>query len=208
MKYTHNTVAQFIPIIVIFMLLSYFRELVTFTNTILGKLLAIIIIMFYASMDKFVGLFVCALVIFYYQTDVYENMLNMDTVDTLDIEDSVDIGDTLDNDPVDDYVYLSNEEKEEKLKKEGMIDYVDLYSNDFDKDILFSNEKIQGQFKKEHCDKGKFMNKDLEVKNYEMTEHIFPEIKFRRGFCNPCLKDCDFSIIEQKLNAEEKFRNQ
>jgi len=207
MKYTHNTVAQFIPIIIIFTLLSYFRELVTFTNTILGKLLAIIIIIFYTCIDKYVGLFICALVILYYQTDIYENMLNMDTLDTVDTVEPVN-NLNLDNDHVDDYVYLSNEEKEEKRKKEGMLNYVDLYSNDFDKDILISNDKMQGQFKKEHCDNGKLMKKDLEVKNYEMTEHIFPEIKFRRGFCNPCLKNCDFSIIEQKLNTEEKFRNQ
>jgi hypothetical protein len=49
------------------------------------------------------------------------------------------------------------------------------------------------------------MNKDVNVK-YEMTEHVFPEVRFRRGFCNPCLKDCDFSIIEQKLATEDKIR--
>jgi hypothetical protein len=99
-------------------------------------------------------------------------------------------------DHVDDYVYFDN-----KKKKEGMVNY----ESGGNKDILINNEKMQNEFRKNNCVNGELTNKGVPV-NYEMTEHVFPEVKFRRGFCNPCLKDCDFSIIEQKLALEDKLR--
>ena len=77
-----TTVAQFIPIIVIITLLSYSTEFVNMSNTILGKIFAICIVLFYTSLDKYMGLVLCLLVIVYYQSDFVENMLNTD--DTMD----------------------------------------------------------------------------------------------------------------------------
>ena len=194
-------IAQFIPIVIIFILLSYFKGVVKFSHTILGKLLAICIIVFYTILDKIVGALVCAFVILYYQSDTVENMLNMDLEDVPENNDAH----TEPYEMVDDTIYLTTEEKEEKKKlKEGMVNYVELYGNDYNKDILIKNETLQDEFRNNNCVKGELMNKDVKV-NYEMTEHVFPEIKFRRGFCNPCLKDCEFSIIEKKLATEDKL---
>jgi hypothetical protein len=127
--------------------------------------------------------------------DVVETMLNMDT----NLED-VDPGPS-ETDILDDYVYLSTGERVRK-NKENMINYTDI---DYEKDILINNDKKQDAFRSENCIKGELTNKDVSVK-YEMTEHVFPEIKFRRGACNPCLKTCEFSIVESKINTEEKLR--
>uniref|UniRef100_A0A6C0I413 Uncharacterized protein n=1 Tax=viral metagenome TaxID=1070528 RepID=A0A6C0I413_9ZZZZ len=62
-------IAQFIPIILFVLLLTQFDNFVTYSNTVFGKITAISIIMFYAYIDKILGLFVCALIIFYYQSD-------------------------------------------------------------------------------------------------------------------------------------------
>jgi hypothetical protein len=189
------TVAQFIPIFILFLLVSYFKEIAKFSNTTFGKTLAVIIIIFYTILDKLLGAVVCLLIIFYYQSDVVETMLNMDN-------DFNDFNLATTDDHVDDYVYI---EKEGKPKKEGMMNYVKLYGDDFNKDILMNNEKAQQDFKEKNCVKGELMNKDMPV-NYEMTEHVFPEVKFRRGFCNPCSKYCEYSIIDQKLAMEDKLR--
>jgi hypothetical protein len=195
-----HTVAQFIPILVLFIVISYFKGVAKFSNTVLGKLLAICIIIFYTFLDKLLGAVVCLIVIFYYQSDVVETMLNMDNEinDTSETE----INNHINEDHVDDYIYF---DKDNKKKKEGMVNYSEIYDNNGDKDILFNNEKTQNEFRQNNCVKGELTNKGVPV-NYEMTEHVFPELKFRRGFCNPCLKDCEFSIIDQKLALEDKLR--
>ena len=86
-----------------------------------------------------------------------------------------------------------------------MVNYTNFYGDGSEDDILINNEKSQNEFRKNNCKSGELMNKDIHV-NYEMTEHVFNELRFRRGACNPCLKDCEFSIIDKKLALEDKLR--
>ena len=85
-----KTLAQFIQIIIIFLLLSFASPFVTFSYSILGKLMAVIIIIFYTYLDKMVGLFVCGLFILYYQSDFLENMLNMNNENMTNYKDLYD----------------------------------------------------------------------------------------------------------------------
>jgi hypothetical protein len=201
-----KTLAQFIPIIVIFILLTSFRKLVEFSNTVIGKLFAVLIIIFYTYLDKILGVFVCAIVIFYYQMDVVENMLNMDILENMDQIDpnytTEFVGEEAQREILDDYVFLSKKEKKEDNITESMVNYTNVDDN---KDILINNENMQEEFRKQNCSNNRLMNKEVQI-NYEMTEHIFPEIKFRRGVCNPCNKSCDFSVIENKINTEKELR--
>ena len=87
MKLTQNTIAQFIPIIAMFVLLSQYQGCVEFSHTILGKITAAFLILFYTTIDKVLGLFVCALIILFYQMDCRENMLNIESFDTIEEED-------------------------------------------------------------------------------------------------------------------------
>jgi len=126
-----------------------------------------------------------------------DDLIDNDTTEFVEVEDHLDI--------LDDSLYLSADEKSnKKIKKEGMMNYVDLYGDDYNKDILINNEKLQGEFRKENCVDGELMKKDIPVK-YEISEHVFPEIRFRRGFCNPCSKNCEFSIIKQKIETENQL---
>jgi Na+/H+ antiporter NhaC len=82
-------VVNFVPIILLFLLVTYTPEFVKFSHSILGKAFAVILILFYVKLDFILGLFVCALVIFYYQTDYVEsfnNMLNEGFTEKLDEE--------------------------------------------------------------------------------------------------------------------------
>ena len=108
------TIAQFIPIIIIFLLFSSFRKVVQFSHTILGKLFAIGIIMFYTYLDVVLGVFSCALIIFFYQSDIVENMLNMDTDLVIDPDYTTEFKTDDQFDVVDDYVYFDEEKQKKK----------------------------------------------------------------------------------------------
>tara|TARA_B110000967_G_C18897357_1_gene571739 strand:+ start:4217 stop:4642 length:426 start_codon:yes stop_codon:yes gene_type:complete len=69
-------IAQFIPILLIFLFLSFFQSMKQFSYTSFGKLIAVICILFYSCLDIYMGVFVCLLVIYYYQDDLTTNLLN------------------------------------------------------------------------------------------------------------------------------------
>jgi len=90
---TIEIIAQFIPMIIVFLLLKYSNEFVNFSFTVLGKLMAVFIIIFYANIDITVGICVCGLVILYYQSDYVENMLNIGEILTIDELPTIDLDD-------------------------------------------------------------------------------------------------------------------
>jgi hypothetical protein len=212
-------VSQFIPIVIIFLLLSYSSELAIFSHSFLGKILTIIIIGYYTTIDKYVGLLVCILFLFYYQTDYVESMLNINDF-MWDWK--------VDHDFVDDYKYLESfselksgcncgspkpiqeAKKEDKLEDENLIlkgyenfeNYRQLYQDNNE----HPNEGVKQTFRNENCSSnGVLKYKNMDVKN-EMAEHIFPELKYKNGACNPCSKTCDFSIIETRIKTEDELK--
>lgn len=58
---------QLIPIIAIWLLLAYPYKALAFNTSVLGKLILLSIVIFYAYMDKYYGALVVALIILYYQ---------------------------------------------------------------------------------------------------------------------------------------------
>jgi hypothetical protein len=144
-----NTLAQFIPIFIIFILISYFKSVSKFSNTVLGKLIAICIIIFYTILDKMLGALVCLIVIFYYQSDVIKNMLNIEAMESIDTDINIDDVTNMDE-YIDDFIYLEDNNEKKKNKKEPMMNYVNLYGDDYNKDILMNNEKLQNKFRSEN----------------------------------------------------------
>ncbi len=71
-----NVIAEFIPIITIFLFLSFTDYFQKFSYTYFGKLLAILIISFYTYLDMYLGILVCLITICYYQEDLTSNLLN------------------------------------------------------------------------------------------------------------------------------------
>ena len=58
-------IIKLLPIIIVFLLVVYSREFVEFSHTILGKLIAVSIIVFYIKCDILYGLLACLMTIFY-----------------------------------------------------------------------------------------------------------------------------------------------
>ena len=72
----NECIFDFIPIILIFLYATHNYEMILMSNTVLGKLVAIFLILYYANENIIYGIFVCVLVILYYQTDYFEGMTN------------------------------------------------------------------------------------------------------------------------------------
>ena len=63
---------NFIPMILLYLVATYSSETAKWSHSILGKTIAVVIILMYASVDIVSGLLATAIVIFYYQTDYVE----------------------------------------------------------------------------------------------------------------------------------------
>ena len=198
-------IAQFVPMILILLFLSKNNEFFQFSKTILGKIVAILLIIFYVSVDKFVGLFVCALVVLFYQS---ENIEGMDTMDQNEVNVSLSENDVDDGT----YTYMRDEADPDQLSgvqrrkveksSASPVKVIEKKTLSLGDPIFRGNED---DFRKQNCEKGVLKHKNVNVK-HEMAEHIFPEMKFRGGVCNPCDKTCEISIIEGKLKTEYEIK--
>ena len=191
-------ITQFIPIIIIFLLLSYPKNIIKLSHSILGRLIAVSIIIYYSSLDKYLGLLVCGLVIFYYQMDYVEGFEN-DEYEGFENDEYEGFEEGLESETAKDTIstLLDNSYKQ-------FTYYTDLYNNEIPKPIIATEP--EENFRNEYCDKnGNVIYKDSII-NLEMLKHLFPEINFNNDKCNPCDKNCRFSMIESKINNNEKLK--
>ena len=167
MKYT---IAQFIPIIIIVLILWCSDIFVNFSHSILGKILALLIIIFYTSINKILGLVICLLIIVYYQSDFVQNLLNtdenMENIIAIDnkfkLYDNYEQPET-DNDFSEDVEKPLN--KSEKVQNiiSWLEDVYTLGNNEKDLEI----NKVQDTFRKENCKDNKL------ISNVDVNKVIF-----------------------------------
>jgi hypothetical protein len=74
----NSLLVDFIPIFLVYAFAKEPVATIQFSGSTLGKLIAICLIAFYTSVNATYGIFVCLLVLVYYQTDLVEEILNMD----------------------------------------------------------------------------------------------------------------------------------
>ena len=73
-----------IPIVLISMLILYEENMAYIANTPLGKIIAILLIVYYTSIDIVFGLFMCALIVLYYHSDtVRKKTFGLDNFSTI-----------------------------------------------------------------------------------------------------------------------------
>ena len=73
-----DCIYQLTPLLLVFLYLAHRDDFISISNTILGKFIAIALIMLYTTIDKYLGLFVCALIITYYYNGVLEGYITLD----------------------------------------------------------------------------------------------------------------------------------
>ena len=249
-------IIKLLPIIIVFLLVVYSREFVEFSHTILGKLIAVSIIVFYIKCDILYGLLACLLVIFYYQSDFAEQYDNVrvinlegfregakskkkklslpppppETPEEMEkranaeqaVAEAEEAKANAEKAAAEAEEATSNAEKaktdaevaeieKEKAQitlnatdNEQFSNYNELYPDPVAAHMQNDHKinDVKSYFKKQYCKKGELKYKNILVKN-EMVTHVFPEVKFENGPCNPCLDTCKYSIIEEKMKTEE-----
>jgi hypothetical protein len=187
----NSVVMQFIPILLVFFYATYRHAFIQVSNSILGKLFAVMLILYYTRMDYLFGVICCIVVIWYYQQTEVEGMQDEEKKAEEKKEE---------------------EKKEEEKKPDEVEDGTNLppiddTSREEGFSILNINDynKAKDEFIREKCKNGVLMYKDFPVKS-EMADHVYSEIKFNgRDKCNPCDRTCDYNIVEAKLETERKL---
>ena len=203
-----KTIFQFIPIILIFLFLRYTENTVVVSHTVLGKLFAVSLILFYTKIDVMYGLIVCLLVIFYYQSDYVEGMKSSDeTKDKTDTKDKTEHMTDEEDNTKDKTEHMTDEEHEtntkSKDKSEGFTEYAQMYQtppSEFGQSVLDTHDTQKREFIQQHCDHQTLKYKNQPVRP-DATEHIFNEIAFAETPCNVCSKGCPF--VFKYLQQEE-----
>lgn len=205
-KRIQKLVINFLPIVLIFLLATYTPQFAAFSQTALGRLLAIFLILFYLKLDCLTGLFVCVLIILYYQTDYVEGFSEMLKEDEQSeqseqpeqVENAGSGSSSTANLPTE--VPPASEPRTEPLEPFSTYESVAVDNNK----ILY--DKSKQEFRKKYCDKGHLVHKG-EIVNTEMAEHIFGEIKqddYHK--CNICDPSCKFELIEPHIRSEDDLR--
>ena len=188
-----NKISQFIPIVALYLLLTRHRGCIEFSHTVVGKLLAVIVIIFYSIIDKSVGVLVCALIILFYQMDCTENMLNQEAFHDIEGKTMSELIAAKERQPLE-YEEIKPAKSSNKNQIETFGNYNEGYSVD----------EINKEFRDQNCNKGVLKYKNMQVRD-ELASHIYPEVKFTDEYCNVCRPSCKFSIIEAKFEAETKI---
>ena len=176
-------VTQGLPIALIILYLLFPVQFVQVSEHPLGKFIAVMMIALYSYQDMMHGLLLCLLIILFYHQEDVEGF----------------ISDTTQN-----YV--------EYLPKPSRKSHAD-FDNHLEKDFTHIDEAYPNSippvkkvaeflFRREYCDASlnRVKYKNQNVKNCLVT-HVYPELQFSDGECNPCDKTCHFNVKRQQ-NAE------
>jgi len=197
---------NFIPIILLYLLATYTTEFAKFSHTTIGKAFAVLLILFYVTLDFILGLFVCALVVFYYQTDYIESFDNMLKDDAKDDDEQIDekideqIGEQIEQ-------IIEQTDDNKKIEEDGDNDdtvenFETLYCDTNNKHILSKDE-----FRKTYCKNGHLIHKGQIIKP-EMSEFIYPiKQKSEYAKCNICDTTCDFDVLNKRIDDESQLIN-
>ena len=225
----NRVVMQFIPIILVLLFSLYTRRFVEVGNSVLGKLFAVVIIMFYTKLNMLYGVFACVVIILFYQltegtivgSTIVEGMKKSKKskpapkpppppkplaaaagTATVTASSGQSAPEEDDKD-IEDGTNLPDDSNDvdNNIDTEGFESYQSLYPVINIEDFNAAKE----EFIKEKCKNGIVMYKDMPVKP-EMVDHIFSEVNFTtKTKCNPCDRTCAYSIVESKMATEEEL---
>jgi len=214
-EWTDEQIVEWVTIITIFLFASFPTEMIELSETSLGKLFFVVVVVYYSMVDPAYGVIACAIIIVYYQFDLYNNLIAMHR-DTLLSENMMVMQDSILRDAVSGNGNAYSDMTGLLEAFEGLgSSSIYAYTPDSNSKDYFESELLRGSrqkevlevFRKTNCDKGKLKYKGAVV-HPEMADHVFREIQFPNSSakCNPCEESCEFSIVEERLNREETLR--
>jgi hypothetical protein len=179
---------NFIPIFLLFALLTYSEKFIHISGSVLGKLVAVFIILFYSSIDIIHGILAAGLIILYYQSDIVEGMITRNDYESLPTHiESVAV-------PVEFPTLLATDKS---------LSYLSQYEVPILGNTPGLQESEKADFRKKYCKKGHLTTKEQNVRT-DMTEHIYPEVSYVSDKCNICDSTCNFIIKDNMITTEVK----
>ncbi len=173
---------QFIPAFLILIYVSYRHTFRNLSHSILGKLFAVMLILYYTRMHFLFGTICCFVVILYYMLTEVKEDEGFESEEVSPPKKALPT--TTKKESVESFVV-------DKPKTTSSIITIDQFND------------AKEEFIREKCKNGVLMYKDLPVKT-EMSDHVYSEIKFNKSAkCNPCDRTCDYNIVEAKLKTQE-----
>jgi hypothetical protein len=203
MKFSNSiSLLDCVPLVLIITYLLYPTSFVYFSQYSLGKLVAVLLIIYYTHKHFVYGFSLCIFVIWYYQIWEYSKVTELFTHNKL--TDSIQQYVNHLPKPANEPNAISTDFIQEPSRTKSSSCLINIaYPNNLPV-VCKESENI---FRKEHCTINKVMvYKDLEVKHHDITHHL-SEIDFHNGeICNPCDSTCHFDLRKKKENSENDLR--
>ena len=201
MKINIPKIEQYLPIILLISFLLFPTTFILQSNTILGKLFSIFLIVVYTNIHYLYGIVVCLFVIFYYQSDYIYSIIQSENFQIQEKE-SFQIKENMipQINPV--YADSMSEDKINSNKiDELLLDFKKAYSNIEKLPIQSESETI---FRNQKCNENlELVYKNKIIRNNNIIPYIFPELQFDNDIpCNPCVTTCPF-VIKSSLEKKE-----
>jgi len=154
----------------------------------LGKCLAILLICLYTYQDKIHGIFVCLLVILYFQME--EKISQKETFLSK-------VGKNYADYISQPSLKKASEDWEAKRNQEGTL-LTEAYLADLPP-LATSQMQI---FRNTHCKNARPVKKEQPI-HASYVHHVYPEIMFQEEHCNPCDPTCRFDVITKQDKEKE-----
>ena len=210
-----------IPILLILLFTLYTKSMIEISYTVLGKLIAVFLIIGYSVYDVLYGLIICAIVILYYQLDSIECMENETPKNRLNYMQNSNTDTIISNDisPVSVVDITTPTHQVNAFNITTPTHQVNAANITTQSTEEHNNSSITQEtatssqeglitnyydFQKKNCRNSQLFYKEYPIKN-DMVEHIFPEIRFDSNICNPCDPNCKISFINNKITTESNL---
>ena len=203
MKTESSIFAEIIPVILILHFALYPQSMVTIAHTYLGRFIAIALIVWYTSVNVLYGLFMCLMVILFYQLDYVESFTSV----SHDVKASKPaVTKSRPKNSVKDVGVWNILEENMDSKPEPVGVGVDVNVESFSEYTNVSAgagvNSSANEFRSKNCKNSQLVYKEFPIKT-EMAQHVFPEIVYEGEICNLCDPNCAFSVSLNKIKTEE-----
>jgi hypothetical protein len=195
-------IEQYLLILLLILYLLFPTDFILQSNTILGKLFSIFIIIVYTNVHYLYGIIVCLFVIFYYQSDYLYNVIQSENFQPPSLQNKKETMISQINPVFTSSSTLENIVENNKIENTGL-----------ELNKAYSKEKIPIQSESETIFRNQQCNENLEltykkqiIHNKDRIPNIFPELQFVDNDkpCNPCDLSCPF-VIKSSLELKERI---
>lgn len=185
-------IEQYLPIILLILFLLFPTTFILQSNTILGKLISIFLIVIYTNVHVLYGISVCLFVIMYYQSDYISSIIQSENFQVKEFMI-----------PQRNPVYSDSSLGEDKINSNKIDELLLDFNKAYSRDKLPIQSESETIFRNQKCnDKLELVYKHKIIHNNDMIPYIFPELQFENDTpCNPCDPTCPFAI---KSSLEKK----